>query len=129
MDLQRILTQTPRAPDLLRQAPPKKERLPASFWKTVALDVLAILSGGFLGWAYSSFLGSRTPLWVAAIGVFFFLIFSFFGTLLVPGIWRRVLVMILQVLAFLAFFFFLPWKFVLGAGAVLFFFLLWGEAV
>lgn len=112
--------------NLLEQVPIERALRPKGFYKTIGLDALSILSSIWVGYACNDFLRNGA---VAnfAISVFPFLILNSFETVFIKSFWRRFLVLALEIVILLSFFYQDPKIYLLAAGGTLLIFCLWGE--
>ncbi|MBI4085605.1 MAG: hypothetical protein HY432_03845 [Candidatus Liptonbacteria bacterium] len=105
--------------NLLKQVPEKEITGLKNTYKFFILDVLAVASAAFLGYSYYDFL-KNGPLLLLATAFFLFLALSAFKVMLIKSFFHRILVLLLESVALLPFFYLTPRSYLVWA-AVLFF--------
>jgi hypothetical protein len=113
----------------IQEARKEKERViePAGFYKSIVLDALTVFSALVVGYVYKLYLLGGTGFLIVTLSIAVFALFSLFEALLQRSPWRRVSVLVLQIVVLLSFFYNLPYKFLALAALVVFVLLSWGE--
>lgn len=96
------------------------------FYKSIALDVLAIASSAFFGYLYFRYVAHGLSVWILLGGLALFAIFSALQTFLTKSAGRRALVLLLEVLALLVFFRTDDWRILAITGGAMFVLSFWG---
>jgi len=112
--------------NLLEQIPVEKILKPKGFYETIAIDVLAVLSSIWVGYACSVFLETGAVL-DFSISIFPFLVLTSFETVFIKSLLRRSLVLLLETAILLSFFYQSSAIYLLTAGSAFLFFSLAGE--
>jgi len=112
--------------NLLEQVPAEKIIRPKGFYKLIGLDVLAVLSAIWVGYACKNFLENGAVL-DFAISIFPFLILASFESILIKNLWRRFLILALETILLLSFFYQDSKIYLLAAGGAFLIFSLLGE--
>ena len=103
----------------------------SAFYKILGLDILVILAAFSSSWLYLGYLDGRFNSLLPILAVALLMIFSVFEVLMAKNFSRRAVVLILEIAAFIVPFYIqnkeLNYYYFLAAGAVMFFFLFWGE--
>ncbi len=112
--------------NLISQVKAEKVFRPRGFYKSIVFDCLTVLSSLGAGYAYSSYLNSTVSLTLLLTAFGLFLTFSALQVFLTKSSDRRFLVILLETVAFLLYFYSYDLK-LLGMSALVFlFFYLWG---
>ncbi len=112
--------------NLLERVPVEKLVRPKGFYQKIALDVLAVLSAVWVGYACNVFLQTGAVL-DFAISIFPFLIITALETVLIKSLGRRFLILLIETIILLLFFWEDPVIYLLSAGGIFLIFSLWGE--
>jgi hypothetical protein len=113
--------------NLIRQVNAETIGRPPGFWTSIILDAVAVLAAVASSWLYRGFLIGEASVVVLLIAVGVFSVVSVFQALLARSQSRRILILLLETIALVGFFYDLPLKYLapVAAGGFLFFF--WGE--
>ena len=90
--------------DFAKQVPVEKMRHPAGFYKQLGFDVVTVITALWFGFAYQRYVIGALSLPVLLSVLLFFTIFSGLQVFMPQSIKRRLLVILLEVIAILAFF-------------------------
>ncbi len=99
---------------------------PAGFYKSIVLDALVVFSALIVSYVYKLYLLGGTDFLAVTLSIAGFALFSLFETFLQRSSWRRISVLILEIVALLSFFYNLPYKFLTLAALIVFGLLFWG---
>ena len=113
--------------NLIHSVREEKVPLPAGFWASIVLDVLAVASAALTGWFYGQYVGGGGSFLRVILGLALFSLFSVFEMLLTKSVRRRFVVLVLEVAALLAFFVGTPARYLAAAGIGALILFLWGE--
>ncbi len=114
---QNLISQVAAAP-VLRQM---------GFYKSIGVDFVGVVTALLLSLAYWHYLAHDVSLTVLSLAVAAFMIASIFGALLMQSPARRAFVLFAETVALFTFFFDLPTTTLTSLGALVYFFLLWGD--
>jgi hypothetical protein len=117
------------AQNLIKQVAPEKVVRPPGFYASLVLDVVTVLSAAMFGFFYRGYLMKGTGLFSAIAAFVPFAITSIFGMLLTKSLSRRLIVLAFATLGIVAFFYTLPYSFLIGVTLAFFGFLIWGEVL
>ncbi len=122
------ISSTGKSENFLDSVPLEKRIIPRGIYKAIILDCLTVIVA--LGLSYTYFLYSQSGGGLVPVVVLLtlFLILNTLEIILIKNIWRRLLVLGLEILALFAFFYTLPPNLLLVAFGFLILFFLWGEA-
>lgn len=111
----------------IREDRKEREVGPAGFYKAIILDALTVFSALVVSYVYKLYFLGGTGLLLVILSIAGFALFYLFETLLQKSFWRRISVLLLQIIVLLSFFYNLPYKFLTSAALIVFFLLFWGE--
>lgn len=114
-----------RDQNFAKQVPVEKTRRPAGFYKQIAFDAATIIAALWFSFAYSQFLDGTTPLPILIVIAIIFSILSSIQAFLPQTLKRRTSIIVIEIIALLAFFPTSPYLSYLIP--LLFVFFLWGE--
>ncbi len=112
--------------NLLEKVPIEVLVRPKGFYKEIGLDVLAVLSAVWVGYACNVFLQTGAVL-DFAISIFPFLIITALETVIIKSLGRRFLILLIEIAILLLFFYRDPMIYIASAGGIFLIFSLWGE--
>src|SRR3989344_4499612 len=92
------------AQDFAKQVPVEKTRRPTGFYKQLGLDAATIISALWFSFAYQRYIENTTPLLVLVVVSIIFAIFSGLQAFMPQSLNRRIMVIILEAIALVAFF-------------------------
>ncbi len=78
--------------------------MPKRFWKALAIEILAVALAAATGFVYARFIDDHASLNLLLAVLTGFFAVSLLRTIIVGGTWRRILGIVLETMAFLAFF-------------------------
>ncbi|MBI5221120.1 MAG: hypothetical protein HY978_04805 [Candidatus Liptonbacteria bacterium] len=109
--------------NLLKETPAERIARPAGFYQEIVLDALTVISATFLGFGLAAYLEDRWSLWSLVAALAPFTTCAVLGNIIRTGLGRRLLIVMIAVLAFSIPFWNwpdanLPW--VIGVAAVTF---------
>ncbi len=99
---------------------------PPGFYKSIVLDFFAVLSAGVFGFAYYRYLESNLSLWWLLGALALWSVLSVLELFLTSNLSRRLVILFLEVVALLGFFYRDQLGIILVAAGVVYLFLLWG---
>ncbi len=117
---------TQTSQNLLEQSAIDRVRKPRGYYKLIVLDILIVVAALGFGYSYKVFLANGTVVLVG-VSALLLLVFSAFGLFLTKSLKRRILVLFLETVGLLFFFFGQPIRFLSILGLVIFAFLVIGE--
>jgi hypothetical protein len=131
MNLREVMTGTspmdPQSQNLINPSKISTAQRPPGTWRSLGLDVVAVLSAGLFGYCYYRYLTQGWSVWFLFAALTFFAVASVMEVFLSKGGWRSIFVILLEVVATLGFF----WRdevTVLGIiAAIMIVMLVWGH--
>jgi hypothetical protein len=98
----------------------------AGFWKSIILDLASVLSAGLFGFSYYRYLTQGSSVWFIFAALIFFAVTSVLQVFLAKKANRRVLVILFEVLALMAFFWQDSWQIIAITSLIMLVMLIWG---
>ena len=123
------LGQNLQSQNLINAVPVGKIERPPGFYKSFILEALSIALALFAGYFYRQYLSLGTGLIPGLLCLLGLALISPMLMLLTKSTGRRALVLVLEIIAFLVFFYSGEIVFLVSTGAAAFMFMFWGEAV